>query len=206
MEKTTLSEYLYRTLAAQIRAGRLKSGQPLPSARRLCERYQVGIRTVRDVMARLQREGYIQTRERRAPVVVCLGEPEGEDERAIHSLLSRRESIGQVYETLGAVMPDLFWAGARRGGEEEFRALERLAKKSAQVQPKDSWRLSSAVLHGILAQSRNPLFNDLYSSLELYCQVPVFEGHCDPFAKVIAEKKPFTWVIEPLRQGGPGRG
>lgn len=201
MEKTTLSEYLYRTLAAQIRAGRLKSGQPLPSARRLCERYQVGIRTVRDVMARLQREGYIQTRERRAPVVVCLGEPEGEDERAIHSLLSRRESIGQVYETLGAVMPDLFWAGARRGGEEEFRALERLAKKSAQVQPKDSWRLSSAVLHGILAQSRNPLFNDLYSSLELYCQVPVFEGHCDPFAKVIAEKKPFTWVIEPLRQG-----
>ena len=158
MEKTTLSEYLYRTLAAQIRAGRLKSGQPLPSARRLCERYQVGIRTVRDVMARLQREGYIQTRERRAPVVVCLGEPEREDERAIHSLLSRRESIGQVYETLGAVMPDLFWAGARRGGEEEFRALERLAKKSAQVQPKDSWRLSSAVLHGILAQSRNPLF------------------------------------------------
>ena len=133
MEKTTLSEYLYRTLAAQIRAGRLKSGQPLPSARRLCERYQVGIRTVRDVMARLQREGYIQTRERRAPVVVCLGEPEREDERAIHSLLSRRESIGQVYETLGAVMPALFWAGARRGGEEEFRALERLAKKSAQV-------------------------------------------------------------------------
>ena len=76
-------------------------------------------------------------------------------DRAVCALLSRRESILQVYETLGTVMPDLFWAGARRCGEEEFRALERVAKRSAHPGVKDSWRLSSAVLHGILAQARN---------------------------------------------------
>lgn len=202
IEKMTLSDYLYQELTAQIRAGRLKYGQSLPTARRLCGWYQVGIRTVRDVMARMQREGYIQTRERRAPAVIYQEKAQAENEQqAVCALLSRRESILQVYETLGTVMPDLFWAGARRCGEEEFRALERVAKRCAHAGVKDSWRLSSAVLHGILAQSRNPLISDLYSSLEIYCQVPVLAGRADPFARVIAEKALFAWVIEPLRQG-----
>ena len=62
--------YLYDSIVAQIAAGRFPYGASLPSASQLCGIYQVGLRTVRDVMPVLQRDGYIRTQERRRPVVV----------------------------------------------------------------------------------------------------------------------------------------
>ena len=68
-EKRTLFEYLYKNLREQIMTGYLKYGDPLPSMSQLCENYHVGIRTVKDVLAALKKEGLIHTEERRPSIV-----------------------------------------------------------------------------------------------------------------------------------------
>lgn len=69
-QKQTLFNYVYQNLKEQILSGRLQHGEKLPSMSRLCEFYHVGIRTVKDVLLRLKEEGYIQTEERKAAVVI----------------------------------------------------------------------------------------------------------------------------------------
>lgn len=63
-KKKTLSAYLYNALTSQIKSGKLEYGEKLPAMRTLCEIYNVGIRTVRDVMKILADEGYIESVQR----------------------------------------------------------------------------------------------------------------------------------------------
>ena len=67
--KQTLFDHVYRDLREQILTGRLQYGDKLPSISRMCELYNVGIRTVRDVLRALKEEGYISTQERRPTTV-----------------------------------------------------------------------------------------------------------------------------------------
>ncbi|MCD8171508.1 MAG: GntR family transcriptional regulator, partial [Clostridiales bacterium] len=52
-EKRTLFDYLYRNLKEQILTGYLGYGELLPSLNGLCEIYNVGIRTAKDVIRAL---------------------------------------------------------------------------------------------------------------------------------------------------------
>ena len=67
-DKQTLFDYLYKTLHEQIENGRFPYGSKLPSRSHLCETYNVGMRTVKDVLMRLKIEGYIQTQERKPTI------------------------------------------------------------------------------------------------------------------------------------------
>ena len=69
-DKQTLFDYLYKTLHEQIENGRFPYGSKLPSRSHLCETYNVGMRTVKDVLMRLKIEGYIQTQERKPTIVL----------------------------------------------------------------------------------------------------------------------------------------
>lgn len=65
-QKQTLFNYLYNNLHDLIVSGRLPYGSKLPSISELCEFYNIGIRTVKDVLHVLKEEGYISTHERKA--------------------------------------------------------------------------------------------------------------------------------------------
>ncbi len=58
--KPTLFNFLHDTLVQQIVSGRIAYGEKLPPLRALCDIYHVGIRTVRDVMDALVKEGYVR--------------------------------------------------------------------------------------------------------------------------------------------------
>jgi len=60
-EKKTLFNYLYNELVKQIESGKLSYGDSLPSYRIICDKYNVGIRTVRDVIKKLSADDYIKT-------------------------------------------------------------------------------------------------------------------------------------------------
>ena len=68
--KQTLFDYVYSDLCGQIKIGRLSYGDKLPSISQLCELYHVGIRTVKDVLSALRKDGYIRTEERKAATVI----------------------------------------------------------------------------------------------------------------------------------------
>ena len=57
-------DYLYRCIKADILAGRLKSGERLPSKRAIAEHLAVSIITVENAYAQLESEGYVAARPR----------------------------------------------------------------------------------------------------------------------------------------------
>ena len=68
-KKATLFEYVYRQLVSDIEQGALRYGDALPSLHDLCDRFRVGIRTIRDVQRALKADGYIVVEERKRAVV-----------------------------------------------------------------------------------------------------------------------------------------
>ena len=54
-DKQTLFDYVYQDLRGQIVSGRLSFGDKLPSMRSLCDLYNVGLRTIKDVLRVLKR-------------------------------------------------------------------------------------------------------------------------------------------------------
>ncbi|MDO4559893.1 MAG: GntR family transcriptional regulator [bacterium] len=201
MENVSMFKYLYNSILAQIKTGRYAYGALLPSAPALCRIYNVGIRTARDVMNALRADGYIRTEERRRATVVYREGSDGESRRKLLAeALARRDSIAEVYDALELLMPPLFLFCARQCGDEDFFSFVSLVKKADRLPGRESWRSSSAVFHALLKRSGNPLFNDLYASLELYSQVPAIEGYKHPFdaAKEECGERRFSWTMEPL--------
>ena len=198
--KKTLFSYLYGELASQIESGRLAQGQALPSARQLCERYSVGIRTARDVLAALRAAGYIETRERRCAVVTYREDTSRENGAAIRALLARREAVADAFATMAVLAPPLFAFCARRCDERELQRLQRAYLRADRSTHKGDWRASSAVLGRLLAKAENPLLTDLYASLELYTQLPVFAGYENPYVRASSRHpdRDFTWVLASL--------
>lgn len=91
----------------------------------LCEIYHVGMRTARDVLKTLAREGYIRTAQRR-PTLVIYGQAQTPEagasrEPSIKTILSHRSSILSVYETMALLMPPLFSFSAMVCGEEKMQ-------------------------------------------------------------------------------------
>lgn len=69
-QKNRLFDFLYQSLREQIETGLLPYGSALPSMSQLCEIYHVGMRTVREVLKALAKEGLIQTAERKPSRVI----------------------------------------------------------------------------------------------------------------------------------------
>lgn len=197
--------YLYDSIVAQIAAGRFPYGASLPSASQLCGIYQVGLRTVRDVMPVLQRDGYIRTQERRRPVVVYRPAAPLSGTNFVRTLLERRSSISAAFEAMAVLMPPLLRFCAEQCTDEELHAYataSRRVRKAFHADVIESWRLSSSILNSILSKSGNPLFRDLYASLELFTQFSASGEQVHPFqrAKEIEAAQPFHWVLAPLLQ------
>ena len=70
LSKNTLFEFLYQNLHDQITCGHFKNGDTLPSMPQLSAIYNVGIRTVKDVLAKLKAEGLIETTERKPARII----------------------------------------------------------------------------------------------------------------------------------------
>ena len=111
-KKATLFEYVYRQLVSDIEQGALRYGDALPSLHDLCDRFRVGIRTIRDVQRALKADGYIVVEERKRAVVAYRPADDADDGR-IRALLARREVVADCYRTLELVMPPLFYLAAR---------------------------------------------------------------------------------------------
>ena len=95
-KKATLFEYVYRQLVSDIEQGALRYGDALPSLHDLCDRFRVGIRTIRDVQRALKADGYI---------VVAYRPADDADDGRIRALLACREVVADCYRTLELVMP-----------------------------------------------------------------------------------------------------
>ena len=167
-DKQTLFDYLYKTLHEQIENGRFPYGSKLPSRSHLCETYNVGMRTVKDVLMRLKIEGYIQTQERK-PTIVIYDSLHTHKDFEVQYVLEHKSSIVAVYETLASLMPKIFALSIQNCSDDFLKHWQKRlnrAKNNNDIGARK--QINIRFLHDILTQSNNQLFKSLFFSLELY--------------------------------------
>lgn len=129
LSKNTLFEFLYQNLHDQITCGHLKTGDTLPSMPQLAASYNVGIRTVKDVLARLKTEGLIQTTERKPARVIYRAEKNSASQSYAVGLLRRQGSLTEVYQTMGLILPSIFHFSAAHCDIKKLPSYQKLLKK-----------------------------------------------------------------------------
>ena len=178
---------MYRDLADKITCGLLRYGDVLPSMNDLCTRYNVGIRTVRDVVAALKEDGFIATEERKRATVSYRANLEDGIAVGARSLIARRSTVLESLQTLELLMPMMLWRAARSCSVEELDALRSSAYPVDYEMRSGDWRVSrsSVAQHELLKKADNPLFVECFASLELASIVPVYPGYADPYAEAV---------------------
>lgn len=192
-----LYQYLYQTITTQIFNGTFIYGQEFPSQREICQRYNVGITTVRKVMKLLAEEGYISTAQGQPSVVAYRTSKEA----LAGFLVQGREEIADAYKALGLLMPILYREGAKRCNESDLRFLDEILNNiSEQMELSDHYQLANAFFTALLRPLKNQLIIDLELDSENYLHVPYvpFPGIDDPFATSVERTK--TWFNKAIFQ------
>lgn len=180
MEKSqTLFNYLYDALVRQIVSGKLSYGEKLPSLRSLCQIYQVGIRTVRDVTEKLIREGYIESVQR-SHIKVCYL-IQGDAAQQAEAVLSRRNSVCSLLKILSCIMPHIYSEAASLCDSQLLQSCREDIAGLKALSPKEQWRAFRTPLQRILSVYHNTLLQDLFIDLDLFLQVNIVPGFDNPY-------------------------
>ena len=199
-EKTTLFTYVYGSIRQDILQGVLPYGAPLPSLHDLSARYHVGMRTVRDVMAALRDDGYIETCMRKRAVVRYRSERGADPEHAVETLLARRFTVEQSLRTMEAIVPAVFAACAEgRIGERDSVVA---VVETAQVRGVRGLGSSSLMLHEVLEAAGNATLSECYARLERAVVLPRVAGRFDPYLDAVqAHRGMFATMLAGLASG-----
>lgn len=174
-QESLLYKVLYQSILTQIYSGVLRRGEVFPSQSELCQRYQVGITTVRKVIRMLKEEGVICTSSGKR-AIVCFDESE---KGYIQSLMQRRESILDIYSGLELIMPSLYAEGAMHCG-----SLNAFPDNTGSADGRIINNQSTAAFFtGMLLPYRNQTVLDLQTDMEHYARFPyVMQSQLeDPF-------------------------
>lgn len=179
--KETKFSYVYQSLKTRIVSGQLQQGRSLPSGRRLCQEYQVGIRTVTEVLKALQEEGLIEIQPRRAPRVCGPGAGQ-EPSAAALAVLAHRDGLMQMYRTMALLLPAMLTVSAKDCIIEELPHYTQAVRVDRRGVTLCGWRPVSALCQDVLCHGGNPLFCDVYATFDTHSYLNFF----------IREQKAFT--------------
>lgn len=102
---------LYEQVAASVRAdivaGRLATGDRLPSAREVAETLDINLHTVLHAYQQLRDEGFIDLRRGRGAVVAASAGPLAELDAEIHALVARAAALGITPSALAALVKEI---------------------------------------------------------------------------------------------------
>lgn len=172
-DKQTLFEYVYQSISDQILTGYLSYGEKLPSMSQLSELYHVGIRTIKDVMLALKKEGLITTEERKAATVIY-NHPQISKNSSFKSILECKSSIIEIYETISIIMPLIFSFSASTMEYNEWKEKILTLNRSINKKPEEHMKCYTSFLYNLLESSNNLLFRDLFTNLEIYGKMLFF--------------------------------
>ena len=180
--KKTMFQYLHDALVKQITSGQLAYGEQLPPLRTLCGLYNVGIRTVRDVIKALAGEGYITT----VPGShVRVGyRARGEGAALAQAELSRGDALYGLMKTMEYVMPHIYAGAAGACGSALLEACRRDVAGIDGMDTKDQWRRARIAFQRIVAVYGNGLLDDLYIDIDLSAQVVIVPGFDNPYGEM----------------------
>ena len=97
MKGQTFYSSLYGSLTSLIITRRLPYGSRLPSAKQLCSTYQVGIRTVQDVLRDMRDAGYISLEARKRAQVIWQPSQAHDEQTDFYILHTHRQMIDACF-------------------------------------------------------------------------------------------------------------
>lgn len=183
-QKKTLFAYLHDALVLQMTSGKLAYGDTLPSTCALCDLYNVGIRTVRDVMTRLAEEGYVETQERSRARVVYRGSHDDGYAQQARDLLSRCDAVLALSSMQECIMPHVYAEASKLVDGALIDACRADLAGIDALSTKDQWRKASAMLQRITSIYGNDLLQDLVIDFDLFGQVPALPGFRNPYEEM----------------------
>ncbi len=203
--KQTGFSYVYTSLREEILSGQREFGSKLPSARRLSERYHIGIWTVKAVLKTLREEGLIETEERKSAVVLYKVPFAEEGNTAVRTILKRKSSILAIYETMEVLMPEILAFCSRSSSLYELEQYENAVKWARRPCPTaGSWKICSSLLHNLLDSSGNVLFSSMYAALELYAEIPFFGEYRKTLVHTTyIDNSAISWFLDCLESTNP---
>lgn len=196
--KETRFSYVYQNLKKRILCGEFLPGSRMSSSRHLCEEYQVGMRTITDVLAALKKEGLIVIQPCRAAVVAqwknAAAQPKELD------ILKMRNTILQVYQTFALLLPPLFTFASQNcdiQAQPHYKQAVKAARKGIAI---SGWRSYSAFGKDVLRSSGNLWFCEIYSLFDLYGDKAFFTEEYSYFSESFSRKfaSPTDYLIDAL--------
>lgn len=181
-QKKTMFQYLHDSLVRQITSGQLAYGEQLPPLRSLCGLYNVGIRTVRDVIKAMAEEGYIKTVP--GSHVRVSYKTQGDGARLAEAELSRKDALYGLLKTMEHIMPHIYGAAAGCCGDELIKACRRDVAGIDAMGTKEQWRRTRIAFQRILSAYKNDLLDDLYIDIDLSAQVVIVPGFENPYGEM----------------------
>ena len=171
--KETRFSYVYKSLKCRITEGLLLPGSRLPSSRVLKDEYQVSLFTINKVLAALREEGLIELEPRRA-ARVCRLENERTFSASVEAILSQKDFLLQLYQTMELVLPPLLTFashGCKLEAMPHYRQVMKVKKNGDRA---GGWRPVSGFLCDVLRNGGGDPPVDLYTALELQGRLGFF--------------------------------
>jgi len=178
MKGRTLFNYLYTALERQILNGVLCGGTKLPSLRRLSIVYGVGIRTARDVMKELKKNGYVDSVPR-VGYIGILKNADGQKD-ASRVALSKRNVVFDVIKVMSYFLPSVIEFAARRCSKDDIRKWKAVIKKDdVRVNPSVT-DMPRFILLEMIAVHKNPVMSDILVETDRFVRMsPVYQSDID---------------------------
>jgi GntR family transcriptional regulator, transcriptional repressor for pyruvate dehydrogenase complex len=207
IKTASLVERLAAEVRAQIISGKLAVGQPLPTEARMAEEFGVSRPLVREALAHLRAQGFVETISGRGTFVQHPSQSDLADAFAHQLVLAHGPgpTADDLYEARGAIELISAELAAQRATEDSIEALERLL--SAMKESREdaaAYTAADVGFHVEVARATlNPLLPTLLAPLARLIVEGVFESYSTSDAVRLGIAG-HTRVLQAIKRGDPG--
>src|SRR5580658_400153 len=207
IRKNSLVEKLVAEVRGQISAGQLTQGQQLPTEARMAAEFGVSRPLLREALAELRAEGFIETINGRGTFVRHPSESDLADALVRQLQLSGREpelTVDHLYEARRAIETTAAALAAQRVTPELAETLDSLLQAMADSEnDAAAYTAADVGFHVAVARATgNPLFPALLAPIATMIFKGMFESHGTPDAVrqgIAAHEK----VLKAIKRGQP---
>jgi DNA-binding FadR family transcriptional regulator len=207
IKTSSLVEQLTAEVRGRIIAGKLKAGQPLPTEARMAEEFGVSRPLVREALAHLRAQGFVETISGRGTYVRHPTESDLADAFTRRLVLGDgpEPTVDDLYEARGAIELVSAELAAQRATDDSIKELERLLTAMRESQgDAAAYTAADVGFHVEVARATvNPLLPTLLAPLARMIVEGVFESHSTSDA-VRTGIVGHTQVLEAIKRGDPG--
>jgi len=206
IKTASLVERLAAEVRSQIMAGRLTVGQPLPTEARMAEEFGVSRPLVREALAQLRAQGFVETVSGRGTFIRRPSESDLSEAFAHQLVLAAgsRPTADDLYEARQAIEVVSAELAARRATEDSIAALERLlAAMKESREDAAAYTAADVGFHVEVARATlNPLLPSLLAPMATLIVEGVFESYSTSDAVRLGIAG-HTRILRAIQRGDP---